>query len=204
MSAGPLPCAPFASSSRTISGCCGLRPICGLTAHVSGVAPVERVLDVDVGAAIEQQLHDVEMAAVARERERRRAVAKLRVDVDALVEQLLDGRGVPLACRVGQRLGLRVRPGPRIRTAARGRRRPRGEPTPCRRRCSAGGSSGPSETCSLNYFPPATSMNAPVVYEASSDRSQRMAAATSRGLPPRFIGTSSLTRSTRLGSPPLA
>ena len=47
-------------------------------------------------------------------------------------------------------------------------------------------------------------MNAPVVNDASSDSSQRIACATSSGDPPRLIGTDALTRSTRLGSPPLA
>ena len=51
---------------------------------------------------------------------------------------------------------------------------------------------------------PVTSMNDPVVYEASAESSHRMAWATSSGLPPRCIGTSDLSRSTRPGSPPLA
>jgi len=54
------------------------------------------------------------------------------------------------------------------------------------------------------YLPPVTSMKAPVVNDAWSDNSQRMARATSSGSPPRFIGTKALTRSTRPGSPPLA
>ena len=53
------------------------------------------------------------------------------------------------------------------------------------------------------YRPPVTSMNEPVTYEAAGDSSQRMACATSSALPPRFIGTPCLTRSTRSGSPPL-
>ena len=54
------------------------------------------------------------------------------------------------------------------------------------------------------YLPPVTSINAPVEYEACSESSHRIAFATSMGCPPRFIGTSSLMRSTRPGSPPLA
>ena len=55
-----------------------------------------------------------------------------------------------------------------------------------------------------SYLPPVTSMNDPVVKDGSSESSQRMARATSSGVPPRFIGTDPLTRSTRFGSPPLA
>ena len=54
------------------------------------------------------------------------------------------------------------------------------------------------------YFPPVTSMKAPVVNDASPDSSHRMARATSSGSPPRFIGTCSFTRLTRSDSPPLA
>ena len=52
--------------------------------------------------------------------------------------------------------------------------------------------------------PPDTSMNVPVEYEASSEASHRIARATSSGWPPRRMGTTFLTRSTRSGSPPLA
>ena len=52
--------------------------------------------------------------------------------------------------------------------------------------------------------PPATSMNAPVTYEASAESSHRIAAATSSGCPPRCIGTIDFTRSTPAGSPPFA
>ena len=55
-----------------------------------------------------------------------------------------------------------------------------------------------------SHLPPVTSMKLPVVNDASRERSHRMARATSSALPPRFIGTNSLTRSTRPGSPPLA
>ncbi len=73
--------------------------------------PVERVLDGHVGAAIEQDLDDLEMSMVARVEERRRVVAELRVDVDPFVEERLHGRGVPLARRVLQlfRFGQRRR-----------------------------------------------------------------------------------------------
>src|SRR5690606_18313674 len=54
------------------------------------------------------------------------------------------------------------------------------------------------------YRPPARSRNAPVVYEASSERSQRMARATSSAVPPRRIGMAGRSRSIRPGSPPLA
>ncbi len=54
------------------------------------------------------------------------------------------------------------------------------------------------------YRPPLTSMNPPVVNDASGDSSQIIACATSSTVPPRFIGTNALTRSTRFGSPPLA
>ena len=79
--------------------------------------------------------------------------------------------------------------------------------------CSAAGGSGrPCSTGLMTaggfdgwprYRPPETSRIDPVVYEASSDSSHRMARATSSGVPPRFMGTAVLTRSTRPGSPPL-
>ena len=56
----------------------------------------------------------------------------------------------------------------------------------------------------VRYRPPATSMKVPVAYDASSDNSQRIALATSWGVPPRFRGIISARRSTRLGSPPSA
>src|SRR5262249_32626017 len=52
------------------------------------------------------QLHDVQMAAFASKEERGRAVAQLRIDVHAFVEELLDGRGVALAGRFPERLGF--------------------------------------------------------------------------------------------------
>jgi hypothetical protein len=54
------------------------------------------------------------------------------------------------------------------------------------------------------YRPPETSRIDPVVYDASSDSSHRIGARDLVGLPPRFMGTAVLTRSTRPGSPPLA
>ena len=54
------------------------------------------------------------------------------------------------------------------------------------------------------YRPPATSRQAPVIYDASSDNNQSIAWATSSTCPPRCIGTEAFTRSTRCGSPPLA
>src|SRR3954469_17598926 len=58
--------------------------------------------------------------------------------------------------------------------------------------------------CAMHQRPPVTSMKMPVLYDDSVDISQRIASATSSGRPPRFIGTESLTRSTRPGSPPEA
>ncbi len=52
--------------------------------------------------------------------------------------------------------------------------------------------------------PPATSTNVPVLYDASSDSSHRMARATSTARPPRRIGSVGARRSTRPGSPPSA
>ena len=56
----------------------------------------------------------------------------------------------------------------------------------------------------FDHLPPVTSRNVPVIKEASSLASQRMALATSSGWPPLPIGMVSFTRSTRPGSPPLA
>ena len=67
---------------------------------------------------------------------------------------------------------------------------------------AAGG--GGSRASASSYLPPVTSMNVPVLNDASSESSQRMACATSSAWPPRFSGTNALTRSTRFGSPPLA
>ncbi len=53
-----------------------------------------------------------------------------------------------------------------------------------------------------DYFPPATSMNAPVTYDASSESNHKITLATSSGVPPRCNGISDFKRSTRLGSPP--
>ena len=55
-----------------------------------------------------------------------------------------------------------------------------------------------------SYRPPATSMNVPVEYDASSDSSHRIARATSIASPPRCIGSVGPRRSTRPGSPPSA
>src|SRR5439155_18673664 len=54
------------------------------------------------------------------------------------------------------------------------------------------------------HRPPATSMNVPVEYDASSESSQTIARATSIASPPRFIGSVGPRRSTRPGSPPSA
>ena len=67
--------------------------------HVDGAHLVEGVLRVDVGAAGDQQLDDLEVPLVGGERQRRRAVARLRVDVGPLVERRRDARGVPGARR---------------------------------------------------------------------------------------------------------
>src|SRR5690606_33751382 len=52
--------------------------------------------------------------------------------------------------------------------------------------------------------PPVTSMVVPVVYEASSDSSQRIARATSSAVPARGIGRLEAMRAARSGSPPEA
>lgn len=50
----------------------------------------------------------------------------------------------------------------------------------------------------LNYYlPPAASINVPVTYEASLERSHRIALVTSSGCPPRCIGSEALILSTR-------
>jgi hypothetical protein len=67
---------------------------------------IEGVLEAHVGAAIEQDLHDLEVPVVAGVEERRRAVAELGVDVDPLVEELFHRRGVSLAGRVLELLRL--------------------------------------------------------------------------------------------------
>src|SRR6185369_4121149 len=54
------------------------------------------------------------------------------------------------------------------------------------------------------HRPPETSRSAPVVYDASSESSHRIAFAISCGSPPRCMGTKLFTRSMRFGSPPLA
>src|SRR4029077_8047182 len=67
---------------------------------------VEGVLDVDVRAAIDEQLYHVEVPAIAGVREGGRAVAELRVDVDAFVQQVLHDGRVALAGGCRQRVGL--------------------------------------------------------------------------------------------------
>src|SRR5262245_22397860 len=71
---------------------------------------VKGVLDVDVGAAIEQQLDDVQVTAIAGKRQGRPVVAKPGVDVHSLVQELPNSGCVSLTGRLQERVGLlRVR-----------------------------------------------------------------------------------------------
>ena len=60
------------------------------TAQISAVWSAPGFFRVDVGAALDEQLRDVERADARREHQRRLAVAVRRFDVGAGVEQLLD------------------------------------------------------------------------------------------------------------------
>jgi len=73
--------APWSSSSLTTS-------TASFEGPSEGGGVVERILDVDVGAAIEQELYDFDMAAIAGEEKRRGSVGRFRVDAGAFIEQL--------------------------------------------------------------------------------------------------------------------
>ena len=75
--------------------------------HVDGAHLVEGVLGVDVGAAGDQQLDDLDVALVGGEGQRRCAVARFRVDVGAFVERRRDPGRVPGARRGPQLFGDR-------------------------------------------------------------------------------------------------
>src|SRR5262249_58798992 len=70
---------------------------------------VERVLDREIRALVEQDLDDVDVAGVAGVENGGGVVAELRIDVDPLVEQRLHHGGVALAGGVLELLGLRGR-----------------------------------------------------------------------------------------------
>ena len=73
-------------------------PVCPLSsAHVHRRRAVEGVFDVHVGAALDEELDDLGVAALGGLEERGRAVAELGVDVRAFVEHRLDLGGVALA-----------------------------------------------------------------------------------------------------------
>ena len=74
--------------------------------HADGGRAVERVLRVDVGAALDEQADDLEAPLVGREDQRRHAVARPDVHVHAGLEQGGDLCTVPVTGGVPQGLGL--------------------------------------------------------------------------------------------------